>query len=76
MTQALETIRQLEEALHQERQARKNAAAMAERQKKRAEKLQVQLTNMEENYGELLRDLNQMAFELKALNPNWTLQRT
>ena len=68
-------IKQLEAALQQEQNARKNAAAMAERQRKRVEKLQIQLAEMQENNGGLMSDLQQMANELKRLNPHWVLQR-
>lgn len=68
-------IKQLEAALQQEQNARKNAAAMAERKRKRVEKLQIQLTEMQEFNNGLMSDIQQMFGELKTLNPHWVLQR-
>lgn len=71
----LSRIAQLEAELGQEQQARRNAAAMAERQKRRAQRLQESLNQAEETNRGLLRDLRQMAGELQALQPGWTFQR-
>ena len=71
----LSRIAQLEADLGQEQQARRNAAAMAERQKRRAQRLQTALDEAGETNQGLLRDLQQMAGKLQALQPGWTFQR-
>lgn len=71
----LSRIAQLEAELGQEQQARRNAAAMAERQKRRAQRLQAALDEAGEANQGLMRDLQQMAGELQALQPGWTFQR-
>ena len=71
----LDKIKQLEEELAREKQSRKNAAAMAERQKQHVQKLQSKLKDKDGNIAELTADLLKMGTELQTLQPGWRLQQ-
>ena len=71
----LEKIKRLESELAIETQSRKNAAAMAERQKQRVQKLQSELKDRDEYIAVLTADLHKIALELQTLQPNWKFQR-
>ena len=70
----LEKIKRLESELAIETQSRKNAAAMAERQKRRVQKLETIISANAEMRVELMQAINKMAAELQTLKPGWAFQ--